>query len=528
MITPSLKHLVLDTSAVSVLCTQGDRFQLSDVLNSAQGKSIRVWFYAGESADLVRWSNAEKRRGSDSEGTSALSPLKELEQVQPGAQWLSALAGDLQDNDDPDPIALALIRAAARLAGQAWIVTADQSRAQRGAPFVAVEKLVIPEPERQVGFIDLEAQQDLIRTDLEEGIHRVLHHGRYVMGEEIGQLETQLAEMSGAAHCICVSSGTDALLAALMAIEIKPGDEVITSPFTFFATAEMIALLGGVPIYVDIDPETFNLDPSRIEAAINPRTRAIMPVSLYGQCAEMDEINAIARRHSLTVIEDAAQSFGARFHGRRSCALSDLACTSFFPAKPLGAYGDGGACFTQDASLADRLRQIRDHGQEGRYHHTALGINGRLDTIQAAVLAAKLKIFPDEFAARQKVAEGYAELLADLEDTGHITLPMIRPYNTSAWAQYTIRAANRDEIQKSLAEQGIPSAVHYPAPLYDQPALAQFGQNCPESDRAAREVLSLPMHPYLDEAAQGRVSQALHDAIASCASARSQSAAMKA
>ncbi len=526
MITPSPKHLVLDTSAVSVLCTQGDRFQLSDVLNSAQGKSIRVWFYAGESADLVRWSNVEKRWGSDSEGTSALSPLKELEQVQPGAQWLSALAGDLQDNDDPDPIALALIRAAARLEGQAWVVTADKNRVQRGAPFVAVEKLVIPEPERQVGFIDLEAQQDLIRTDLEEGIHRVLHHGRYVMGEEIGQLETQLAEMSGAAHCICVSSGTDALLAALMAIEIKPGDEVITSPFTFFATAETIALLGGVPIYVDIDPETFNLDPRRIEAAINPRTRAIMPVSLYGQCAEMDEINAIARRHALPVIEDAAQSFGASFHGRRSCALSDLACTSFFPAKPLGAYGDGGACFTEDASLAHRLRQIRDHGQESRYHHTVLGINGRMDTIQAAVLIAKLKIFPDEIVARQRVADRYAELLTDLANAGSTTLPAVRSHNTSAWAQYTIRVADREEIRQRLGDQGIPSAVHYPVPLYDQPALAQSGQNCPESDRAAREVLSLPMHPYLDDVAQVKVAQALQKALAPYGGKRPESTAV--
>ena len=528
MITPSPKHLVLDASAVSVLCTQGDRFELSDALNSAQGKGIRVWFYAGEYADLVRWSNVEKRRGSDSEGTSALSPLKELEQVQPAAQWLSALAGDLQDNDDPDPIACALIRAAARLEGQAWVVTADKNRVQRGAPFVTVENLAIPEPGDQVAFIDLGAQQDRIRAEIEEGIHRVLHHGRYVMGEEISRLEAQLAEMSGAAHCVCVSSGTDALLAALMAIEIKPGDEVITSPFTFFATAEMIALLGGVPIYVDIDPETFNLDPSRIEDAINPRTRAIMPVSLYGQCAEMDEINIIARRHALPVIEDAAQSFGASFHGRRSCALSDLACTSFFPAKPLGAYGDGGACFTQEASLADRLRQIRDHGQESRYHHTALGINGRLDTIQAAVLTAKLKIFSDETAARQRVADRYAELLAGLADEGSITLPVVRSHNTSAWAQYTIRVADREEIRQRLGEQGIPSAVHYPVPLYDQPALAQSGQNCPESDRAAREVLSLPMHPYLDDAAQIKVVQALREVLASYVGTRPESAAVEA
>ena len=528
MTTPSPNHLLLDASAVYVLCDQGAGSESDGLLESLQVKGVRVWCYAGEYSDLLSRSKALMERAASSEDAPVLTPHQKLGQSLPGVQWLSALAGDILDNNDLDPIALALTRAAARLAGETWVVTADRNRLERGAPFVSTYGLEIAQPDSQVAFIDLAAQQDLIRGELEEGIHRVLHHGRYVMGEEIGRLEGQLAEMSGAAHCICVSSGTDALLAALMAIEIKPGDEVITSPFTFFATAETIALLGGLPVYVDIDPETFNLDPGRIEAAISPRTRAIMPVSLYGQCAEMDEINAIARRHSLTVIEDAAQSFGASFHGRRSCALSDLACTSFFPAKPLGAYGDGGACFTQDASLADRLRQIRDHGQEGRYHHTALGINGRLDTIQAAVLTAKLKIFPDEFAARQKVAEGYAELLADLEDAGRITLPVVRPHNTSAWAQYTIRVANRDEIQKSLAEEGVPSAVHYPAALYDQPALAQPGQNCPESDRAAREVLSLPMHPYLDKATQGRVSQSLHDAIASCASAPSQSAAVDA
>ena len=522
MIISSLRHLVLDASAVSALFAHGDRSELSEVLNSAQGTGIRVWFYAGEYADLAHWSNVNEQSSASSEGVSALSPLQKLEHALPGVQWLSALAGDLQDNDDPDPIACALIRAAARLEGQAWVVTADKSRVQRGAPFVTVENLAIPEPGSKVSFIDLETQQDRIRAELEEGIHRVLHHGCYVMGEEISRLEAQLAEMSGAAHCICVSSGTDALLAALMAIEIKPGDEVITSPFTFFATAETIALLGGVPIYVDIDPETFNLDPGKIEVAISPRTRAIMPVSLYGQCAEMDEINTIARRHALPVIEDAAQSFGASFHGHRSCALSDLACTSFFPAKPLGAYGDGGACFTQDASLADRLRQIRDHGQESRYHHTVLGINGRMDTIQAAVLTAKLKIFPDEIVARQGVADRYAELLAGLADEGSITLPVVRSHNSSAWAQYTIRVADRDEIRQRLAEQGIPSAVHYPVPLYDQPALAQSGQNCPESDRAAREVLSLPMHPYLDDAAQVRVAQALHEALASTADKLSQ------
>ena len=321
MTTPSPNHLVLDASAVYVLCDQGAGSESDGLLESLQINGVRVWCYAGEYSDLLSRSKALMESAASSEDAPVLTPHQKLGQSLPGVQWLSALAGDILDNDDPDPIALALTRAAARLAGETWVVTADRNRLERGAPFVSAYGLEIAQPDSQVDFIDLAAQQDLIRGELEEGIHRVMHHGRYVMGEEIGQLEAQLAEMSGAAHCICVSSGTDALLAALMAIEIKPGDEVITSPFTFFATAETIALLGGLPVYVDIDPETFNLDPGRIEAAISPRTRAIMPVSLYGQCAEMDQINAIARRHSLTVIEDAAQSFGASFHGGRSCAL---------------------------------------------------------------------------------------------------------------------------------------------------------------------------------------------------------------
>jgi UDP-2-acetamido-2-deoxy-ribo-hexuluronate aminotransferase len=300
---------------------------------------------------------------------------------------------------------------------------------------------------------------------------------------------------------------------ALMALEIGPGDEVITSPFTFFATAEVIALLGATPVYADIDPQTFNIDAAKIEAAITRRTRAIMPVSLYGQCAEMDEINVIGQRHSVPVIEDAAQSFGATYRGQRSCALSEVACTSFFPAKPLGAYGDGGACFTRDENLAIRLRQIRDHGQDRRYHHAHLGVNGRLDTMQAAVLLAKLDIFEDEINRRQVVAQRYAQQLAILESEGKLALPMVRSHNISSWAQYTIRVQGRNQLQQALAKNGIPTAVHYPVPLYRQPALTQNETNCPQSDRAADEVLSLPMHAYLGEAVQDRVSQTLAEAL---------------
>jgi UDP-2-acetamido-2-deoxy-ribo-hexuluronate aminotransferase len=525
MTISSPDHLILDSSVGLQLCSESKESELVKKLHAAKEQGVRIWFYVGEYSTLVGDLNRNLGNTSSPEDASLVAPRRRLEEVLPGVQWLSALSHDIPNTDDSDPIATALTHAADRLAGSAWVLTYDECRVKKGVPFALAENFDIPHSAGHVPFVDLGAQQDRIRGQIEERMHRVLHHGRYVMGEEIAELESELTKMSGAAHCICVSSGTDALLAALMAIGIKPGDEVITSPFTFFATAETIVLLGGVPVYVDIDPETFNLDPDRIEDAVSPRTRAIMPVSLYGQCAEMDDISTIARRHSLVVIEDAAQSFGARFHGRSSCALSELACTSFFPAKPLGAYGDGGACFTQDAATADRLRQIRDHGQQGRYHHTALGINGRLDTIQAAILSAKLTIFEDEISARQCVADRYAALLADLASAGHITLPVLRPYNTSAWAQYTIRVRDREQIQKYLAEQGIPSAVHYPTPLYDQPALAQSIQDCPESDRAAQEVLSLPMHPYLDDAAQVRVSNALYEAFADLPNTLSQTVA---
>lgn len=519
-----LGNLILDGSAVVEACQEPEsNTGLLESLNRVREAGVEIWIYTAEVTSILSsFADSDHSGTHDQPADGRSKPESRLKAFVRGCQWLATLSEDFQDLDCPDPLQAALIRASSRLGDNATILTFSPDRLSVGPPFIALSDLPALPPEKQVSFIDLRRQQNRIRPSLESGIHRILHHGRFVAGSEIGKLESELAQYAGVEHCICVSSGTDALLAALMAIDIKPGDEVITSSFTFFATAETIVLLGGVPIYVDIDPGTFNLDPSRIEAAISSRTRAIMPVSLYGQCAEMDEINAIARRHSLTVIEDAAQSFGATYHSRHSCALTDLACTSFFPAKPLGAYGDGGACFTHDASLATRLRQIRDHGQDGRYHHVRLGINGRLDTIQAAVLNAKLKIFSDEIAARQKVADRYAELLADLAGAGCITLPVVRPHNTSAWAQYTIRVADRDEIQQRLTEQGIPSAVHYPAPLYDQPALARSGEHCPESDRAAKEVLSLPMHPYLDEAMQVRVSQALHEVARASASVPSQ------
>jgi UDP-2-acetamido-2-deoxy-ribo-hexuluronate aminotransferase len=363
-----------------------------------------------------------------------------------------------------------------------------------------------------MNFVDLQAQYSRIRDDLHNRIQTVLNHGRYVMGPEIEELEQRLAEMVGVGHCVGVSSGTDALLVAMMALDLGAGDEVITTAFSFIATGEMIALTGARPVFVDIDPATYNIAPAAVEAAITQKTRAIVPVSLYGQCAEMDAINTIADRHGLTVIEDGAQSLGASYKGRQSCGLSTVGCTSFFPSKPLGAYGDGGACFTNDATLAQRMRQIRDHGQDRRYHHVHLGLNGRLDTLQAAVLLAKLAIFPDELAARARLGTRYNELMAQLP----CRTPYVEPHNTSVYAQYTLHVEDRDRLIARLGEQGIPTAVHYPIPLNLQPVFASTGPGAgalPAAEEAARGVVSLPMHPYLTDAEQQRVAQAVHAAL---------------
>ncbi len=361
-----------------------------------------------------------------------------------------------------------------------------------------------------MNFIDLQSQYRRIEGDVGARIKAVLEHGQYIMGPEVVELEERLAAAVGAKHCIGVSSGTDALLVAMLALGIGPGDEVITTPFTFIATGEMIALIGAIPIYVDIDARTYNIDPAQIEAAITPKSRAIIPVSLYGQCADMDAINAIAARHGLPVIEDAAQSFGATYKGRQSCGLSLIGCTSFFPSKPLGAYGDAGACFTDDASLAKIMREIRVHGQDRRYHHPRIGINGRLDSLQAAVLLAKLAIFPDEVEARIRIGARYSEFLADVD----CVTPYIEPHGTSVYAQYTIAVEDRDGLIAKLGEAGIPTAVHYPVPLHRQPAFA--GRSPPEvpvAEHAAARVVSLPMHPYLTEPDLVRIAGQVSDGI---------------
>jgi UDP-2-acetamido-2-deoxy-ribo-hexuluronate aminotransferase len=346
-------------------------------------------------------------------------------------------------------------------------------------------------------FIDLGAQYSVLKLNIQDRINKVLEHGQYIMGPEVHELEEKLAAYTQAKYCITVGSGTDALLISLMALGIKPGDEIITTPFTFVATAEVIVLLGAVPIFVDIQQDTCNIDASKIEDAITSKTRAIMPVSLYGQPADMDEINEIALRHNLPVIEDAAQSFGAVYKGRKSCNLSTIGCTSFFPSKPLGCYGDGGAIFTNDAVIAQACREIRVHGQSKRYVHTRIGVGGRMDTLQCAIVLAKLNRFNWELRQRSIIGGLYNQLL----DEASIPRVFQRNDRSSVFAQYTIIVKNREELQKKLTELSVPTAIHYPIPINEQ--LAYRDLCCPDctpvSKMMATKVMSLPMGADITE-----------------------------
>jgi len=346
---------------------------------------------------------------------------------------------------------------------------------------------------KSMQLIDLRKQYESIQPDIQTAINQVLEHGQYILGREVQELETALAAYVGVKHCIAVANGTDALMIAMMSLGIQPGDEIITTPFTFIANAEMIKLLGAIPVFVDIDPMTYNIDATQIEKAITAKTKCIMPVCLYGQCPDMQMINHIAAKYNLPVIEDAAQSFGATYQNKKSGGLTTIGCTSFFPSKPLGCYGDGGACFTNNDDLATAMRQIRVHGQSKRYHHTLLGMNSRLDTLQAAILLVKLRIFPDEVKARQRIGQRYTDLLQS-----HVKTVQLLAENTSVYAQYTIAVPERDAIQAMLKLANIPTAVHYPIPLHQQPIFAeQQPLHLPHAEDAANHVISLPMHPYL-------------------------------
>ena len=360
----------------------------------------------------------------------------------------------------------------------------------------------------KIEFIDLKAQYRALKESIDARIHKVLDHGQYILGPEVAEMEGKLAAYTGSKHCISCASGTEALLMSLMALGIGPRDEVITSPFTFAATAEMIVLAGAKPVYADIERDTCLIDATKIEAKITPRTKAIMPVSLYGQVADMDAINAIAAKHKVAVIEDAAQSFGASYKGGKSCNLSTIGCTSFFPSKPLGCYGDGGAIFTNDDALAKALREIRTHGQERRYYHTRIGVGGRMDTIQCAVILGKLEHFEWEIERRLALGKQYRKLLADVPG---VQLLGVRVDRDCVWAQYTVFVENREAVQKALAAQGVPTAVHYPLSLNRQPAYRDDASAAEtvHSHWAAERVMSLPMSADLTEEQMARVVDAL-------------------
>ncbi len=514
-----MKNLVLDVNVVLDLwlfrVPEEAQFLIAELIANATPSTYQCWLSTTSLPVLEYITYKELKKSGMQPPDAAQATRALMAELMNSTRLLSnfgfqqeeamQLSNDLEDAQ--------IVLAASTLQGDTAIVTNEKrfhtnGKIEQTTPSEAEGWLKEVGGDKPIDFIDLKTQQDAIRPQLEKNIHRVLAHGQYIMGPEVKELEEKLATYVGVKHCISASSGTDTLLIAMMALGIGPGDEVITTPFTFVATGEMIALIGAKPVFVDIDPRTYNIDPAKIEAAITPKTRAIMPVSLYGQCADMDAINAIAAKHGLPVIEDAAQSFGATYKGKKSCALSTIGSTSFFPSKPLGGYGDGGALFTDDDSLAKAMREIRLHGQDRRYHHPRIGINGRLDTLQAAILLAKLDRFDWEVAQRQKVGARYTALLSE---NANIVTPYLEPHNTSIYAQYSILVDNRDEFAKRLNEQGIPTAVHYPVPLNEQPAYKHLCcPNCtPVAQQVAKQVISLPMGPDLTREHQQLIAEVL-------------------
>ncbi len=513
--------LAPDSVAAAYLPDAATNADLLAAIARCQDQGGTLWLYAGAAQnyeDELRLAlEAATRVDAGNPNREDLTRLarQRLQTFAQGKQWLAALAGDCTDFDAPDPARGRLLHALRRFApGSIKVLTLDPAFVDAEPDFAVTPTHYLARPSRthRIDFIDLPGQQSFIRPQLEERIHRVLHHGRYILGPELEELEQRLQDYTGAAHCVSVASGTDALLISLMALGIGPGDEVITTPFTFVATAEVIALVGARPVFVDVEPDTCNIDTAKLEGAITPRTKALMPVALYGQPADMDDINAIAEVYRLPVIEDAAQSFGATYRGRRSGNLSTIGCTSFFPSKPLGCYGDGGAIFTNDEALATAMRELRVHGQARRYVHTRIGVGGRMDTLQCAVLLAKLDRFDGEIAQRVAVGERYNALFAGAPG---INIPVTRPDRTCVYAQYTLKVRGRDALVDALQARGIPTAVHYPIPLNAQPAYRHFC--CPDctpvAARLAASVISLPMHADLNAADQDVIAAAVIGAM---------------
>ncbi len=509
-------EVLLDISIVIDICSRESAY--SETLQKAFDKVKkleRAWLYLGAVQTLVcdLAKQIQNEKVALSFADAELEAKERLHGFSAECHWLAALAGDGESifaEDNPKNSQLA--RSVNRLGTDAYLLTRD-TRLQKicNQAISPEEFLEIKNDKKPLSFIDLVSQQNKIRGNLESAIHKVLHHGKYILGSEVNELELELAAFSGSNHCISLSSGTDALLAALMAYEVGPGDAIITTPFSFFATAEVIAFVGATPVFADIDPDTYNIDSQEIEKSIEElksdgklNLRGIITVDLFGLPCDYDAILPLAKKHGLFIIQDAAQAFGATYKGNRVPSQGHIGCTSFYPAKPLGCYGDGGACFTDDDELAEKLRLIRVHGKgSDKYNNIRIGLNARLDTIQAAILLEKFKIYADELERRQKVAEWYNETLSLINEKAGkevIKSPNIPNGLTSAWAQYTIQVNDRASLQKKLNNAGIPNVVYYATPLHLLDALKPFGfcrGDFPKAEMTANKVLSLPFNPYL-------------------------------
>ncbi|MBW1614218.1 MAG: aminotransferase class I/II-fold pyridoxal phosphate-dependent enzyme [Deltaproteobacteria bacterium] len=530
-----ITDLLLDVNIIVDVCAERHPYFARSVkaLDKAIGEGVRLWIYTG-SVQTLEYVTANELRRAHLESNTPITvdqahklARKILALFSKDRHWLTALPEDGMVFEEEDPEDAQLHRAVTRLGKGARLLTRDEETLKSCPQAISPgDYLDYTSKGTQIPFIDLAAQQDRIRPNLEKNIFAVIRHGLYILGPEVQELEEKLSSYTGARHTITCSSGTDALLMALMAYDVGPGDAVFTTPFTFIATAEAISFLGATPVFVDIDPRTFNIDPNQLELGIealmsnNPSIhplpsalsfepsalspKGIITVDLFGLPADYDPINPIAREYGLFVIEDAAQSFGADYHGKKACTLAGIGCTSFFPAKPLGCYGDGGAVFTDDDDLAEKMRSIRVHGKgSDKYDNIRIGMNARMDTLQAAILLAKMEIYPREIQLRQEVAKRYTDLLST--QCSALSTPFIPEGMKSAWAQYSLLARDqnlRARIQAQFKDAGIPTMVYYPTPLHMQRAFAYLGYNpedFPVSLDTSTRILNLPMHPYVKD-----------------------------
>lgn len=495
------------TTAIRAAGTERD--SLDRILSVCLEHHAIPYLYAGHYQTIAQ----ELLKELGSEGATS-----EIKQLSERVRWWPATAEDCQPIASQDLLHSPMLRALSRMGDDALLVTANDEflgSDKRAVSPVGFLSLFAQEDqnEKKVAFVDLGRQLDGMRDEMERAIWRVIDSTSFINGPAVGELERRLAEHTGIDHAIGCSSGTDALILAMMALGVERGDEIIVPDFTYIATGSMVALMGATPVFVDIDPATFNIDPDAIEHAVTEKTVGIIPVSLYGQVADMDRVNAIAKARGLWVIEDGAQSYGATYHGRRSCSLTRVSTTSFFPAKPLGGYGDGGAVFTNDDELAIKMRRILNHGQRKRYDHQVIGLNARLDTLQAAVVGVKLSHFDEELALRRRVARWYSSALAGAEQ---IITPIVLDHNESSWAQYTVRIPSRVRVRELMSYRKIPTAVHYPIPLHRQEAFQHRPyrvESVTHAEQAAAEVLSLPMHPFLTSEEVQRIARAFIESV---------------